>query len=195
VSSGRPVGEPVDDREGSADPQRDELLDVGDEVARLTETLVGWWTSVTAGSPASRETARPAAADHDGGEEEYARDDAADQPWQGHVGPHAHHESGTGESCRVCPLCRVLDIVRAARPDLLTQVATAAETVALLLREAAAGDSARGADDAPATGADLDGTASSEAPRRPRGTPIAVRDSDEAPGSPDEQQARGATWD
>jgi hypothetical protein len=195
VSPRGPVGGPVGDREGSADLQRDDLLDVGEEVARLTETLAGWWASVTAGSPASRETGRPAAADHDGGEEEGARDDAADPPWQGQDRAHAHHGSGTGESCRVCPLCRVLDIARAARPDLLTQVATAAETVALLLREAAAGDSARGTDDAPAPGgADLDGAASSDAPRQPRGTPIVVRDSGEASSAPDEQQEPGARW-
>jgi hypothetical protein len=194
VSTGRPVGEPVDDREGTADPPREDLLDVGEEVARLTETLAGWWTSVTAGSPASRESARPAAADQEDGEEDGARHDDAGRPWQSHDRAHAHHESGTGESCRVCPLCRVLDIVRAARPDVLTQMATAAETVALLLREAAAGDSARGPEDPPASeGTDSDAAAPSGTRRRPHGTPIVVRDMDEAP--PDEQQGRGTPWD
>jgi hypothetical protein len=191
VNPGRPVGEPVDDLQGTTGPQRDDVLDVGEEVARLTETLAGWWTSVTAGAPASRDSRQSAAADQDGGEKGGAPDDAADQPWRHHDGAHAHHDSGTGESCRVCPLCRVLDIARAARPDLLTQVATAAETVALLLREAAAGDSARGPQDSEVSeGTDLDGAAH----RRPRGTPIVVRDSVEAP-PPDEQQGRGTPWD
>lgn len=195
MSAGRPVGEPVDDREGTDGPPGDGLLDVGEEVARLTETLAGWWTSVTAGAPASRERTRPAAADHDDGEPGGARDDAAGEPWHHHDGAHAHHDSGTGESCRFCPLCRALDIARAAHPDLLTQVATAAETLALLLREAAAGGSARGPEDAPASGeADLDGSAPPGARRWPRGMPIVVRDLDEAPRPPDEEQGEATPW-
>ena len=193
MSSGRPVGEPVDDREGTAGPQRDDLLDVGEEVARLTETLAGWWTSVTAGAPAGQ-TERRAADGHDD-EDDGARDDAADAPGQHHGGAHAHGDSPTGESCRVCPLCRVLDIARAARPDLLTQAAAAAETVAVLLREAAAGDRARGAEDVPPAGpADSDEAEPSGSVSGTRGTPIVVRDSGEVSTASDEQQEPGAPW-
>jgi hypothetical protein len=49
---------------------------------------------------------------------------------------HAPHDAA---SCRICPLCRAMDVVRAVSPDVLERVATAAETVAVLLREAASG--------------------------------------------------------
>jgi hypothetical protein len=197
MSAGRDVGDAVDDREATGGPQPNDLLDVGEEVARLADTLAGWWTSVTAGAQASGESARPAAAGHaedrdaDGGVQDGAHDDAADGPGWNHDGARAHHGSATGGSCRVCPLCRVLDVVRAAGPDLLTQVATAAETVALLLREAAAGGTAPGPRDPPVSeGTDLDGAGR----RPPHGTPIVVRDVDEAP-PPGEQQGRGTPWD
>ncbi len=97
-----------------------------------------------------------------------------------HRGP---HEAPTG-SCRICPLCRALDLLRGVRPELLQQVATAAETVAVLLREAAAGDPrGRDADPPPAAdegradghdGHDSDDSDVTDAPHR--GTRILVTD-------------------
>jgi hypothetical protein len=188
VSTGRLFDDPVDDPEDSAGPQRDELLDIGEEAGRLAETLAGWWSSVTAASSAGPATTGPAADPHDDGP--HRRDDG---------GNHAHHEAPTGESCRVCPLCRALDIARGARPDLLTKVATAAETVALLLREAAAGDRPAGpADAAPGparTGTDETPPSGTRPPgTRPPGTPIVVRDMGEASTPSHDQQRRDTPW-
>jgi hypothetical protein len=184
VITSEPVGDPVDDRDGAAQPQRDGLLDVGEEVARLTEALAGWWASATAGSPASGGPVRQSADPHDDGSDRGA--DGAN---------HVHHEVPTGESCRVCPLCRALDIARTARPDLLTKVATAAETVALLLREAAAGEHAHGSSGYATGTAGTETEPGAEPHPAPstRGTPIVVRDLDEAPS--DEQPQRGTPWD
>jgi hypothetical protein len=48
-------------------------------------------------------------------------------------------------------VCRALDLARAVQPELLEKVASAAETVAFLLREAATAREARGPE-APAPG-------------------------------------------
>src|SRR5690606_26560404 len=79
-----------------------------------------------------------------------------------------------GASCRICPVCRAVDVVRTVRPELLLQVASAAETVAVLLREAAGG--------APEG---QDGGASSDHAQVPldRGTPIVVTDGEPPSGS------------
>ncbi|HET8614059.1 MAG TPA: hypothetical protein VFL94_00940 [Actinomycetales bacterium] len=97
-------------------------LDVGQEASRLAEALQGWWAQ-TSSTPSSDSgspfrTASPGADDHD------------------------------PATCRMCPLCRALDVVRGISPELLEQVASAAETVAVLLREAA-GDRQPGPSDAP----------------------------------------------
>lgn len=173
------TGHPVED---VADDPADDALDIGEEVGRLTEALAGWWTSVTAAPPAPRGVAGSASENHN---DDHHGGDGPDQHGHSHAAP-------AGESCRVCPLCRALDIARAARPDLLTQVAAAAETVALLLREAAAGPRPAEPDDAAdtsSTGLD-DGSTSGTRPWPP-GTPIVVRDADQA--TPD--QRRDAPWD
>ena len=153
------------DRPGDAD-----RVDVGEEVARLSEALAGWWTSVTAGSPA--ESGAPGGPGTGG--------DHPDGRAQHHE-RHEHHaqQGPVGNSCRVCPVCRAIDLARAARPDLLEKVALAAETVALLLREATGNRSDGPADGPPAAENDeTDETDETDPDLLRRGTPIVVTDGD-----------------
>jgi hypothetical protein len=143
----------------STEPDR---LDVGEEVARLTEALAGWWTSAT-----KEPSADPAPPDDRAPRDDTDHDDPG----------HRDDDAGRGGSCCVCPVCRVLDLVRDVRPDVLDQVAMAAETVALLIREA--------------TGSRRAEPARAE-PWRP-GTAITVTDADEA-DVPDEQQEGHGAW-
>jgi hypothetical protein len=145
--------------------------DVGEEVSRLTEALAGWWTSVTASSPPP-----PGPASSSPGADDIAADDE----------PHPRHE--TAGSCCVCPVCRVLDIARGARPDLLEKVASAAETVALLLREAAH-ERGGGSTDVPAPPQHAPAT---DPPLR--GTPIDVTDGDDPSVPVDDQQEGERAW-
>jgi hypothetical protein len=170
---------------GSADrgrPGNADRTDVAEEVARLTEALAGWWTSVTAGSPA--EPVPPVSRDSD------RNDPVGRGPAGGaHDGHQEHHERPTS-SCRVCPVCRALDLARGARPDLLEKLALAAEAVALLLREAT-GDRRAGPVDVPqaAEAEDTD-----EADPFRRGTPIVVTDGDVPSTAPPEQQEGRTAW-
>jgi hypothetical protein len=167
--------------------------DVADEVSRLTEALAGWWTSVTTGSPARPGPSASSAApdsmdphDTDPGGTDVERPPRADG--EGRPAPDGHtREERPSASCCVCPVCRALDIARGARPDLLEKVALAAETVALLLREAAHD---RGA--APADRPAPDEAARADPLRR--GTPIVVTDGDEPSTARDEQQEGHAAW-
>jgi hypothetical protein len=163
-------------------------LDVADEVSRLTEALAGWWTSVTAGSPARPAPSTSSDAPHvtDGTDAEREPSSAHDEGLPAPDG-HPRHERPSAGSCCVCPVCRALDVARGARPDLLEKVAMAAETVALLLREAAHG----GAGPAPADEPDESAPAT-DPPRR--GTPIVVTDGDEPSTARDEQQEGHGAW-
>jgi hypothetical protein len=151
-------------------------LDVGEEVTRLAEVLQGWWTSTsTAGPTAGSSTAGSSTAGSSTAEAsspEPPTDEASEQS-----GP-AQHTGPAATSCRVCPLCRAMDVLRGVRPELLQQVAAAAETVAVLLREAAGGvRDTHAAEHPPSPG---DDTAASPPPDlfRP-GTPIVVTEGTE----------------
>jgi hypothetical protein len=165
-------------------------LDVADEVSRLTEALAGWWTSVTTGSPARPGPSTSSDAPHvtdtitDGTDAEREPSSAHSEGLPAPDGPPRHERPSAG-SCCVCPVCRALDIARGARPDLLEKVAMAAETVALLLREATHGGAA------PAD--EPDGSAPTMDPPR-RGTPIVVTDGDEPSTARDEQQEGHGAW-
>ena len=167
-------------------------LDVADEVSRLTEALAGWWTAITAGSPArpdpSTSSDAPQVTDTVTDGSDPAREPS---PADGEGLPapdgHPRHERPSAGSCCVCPVCRALDIARGARPDLLEKVATAAETVALLLREATHGGAA------PASADEPDVSAPTTDPPR-KGTPIVVTDGDEPWTSRDEQQEGHEAW-
>jgi hypothetical protein len=139
-------------------------LDVGEEVTRLAEVLQGWWTSTTAGGPTRGESSTG-----ESGTAEPTTDEAGEQS-----GP-APHTGPAGTSCRVCPLCRAMDLARAVRPELLQQVAAAAETVAVLLREAAGGVRDAPAAEHPPSPDDDTAAPPAPDPFRP-GTPIVVTD-------------------
>jgi hypothetical protein len=204
VVSGRRAGDP--------------LPDLADEVARLSEALQGWWTSVSAGgsvphpSVPSRDDQgglhddrthhhdddderdrhdherdpdhdRHGTRQHDHGTRQHdhdKREHGHDQREHGHDqrehhgDEHARPGNDQGASCRICPVCRAVDVVRTVRPELLLQVASAAETVAVLLREVAGGRPES-----------QDGGASSDDAQVPldRGTPIVVTDGEPPSGS------------
>jgi hypothetical protein len=152
----------ADDRDRAAEGGR---IDVGEEVTRLTEALTGWWTSLADGPQGPRAAAGP----------EGARPDGT-----------AAGDAHGGARCRACPLCRAIDLARAVRPDLLETVALAAETVALLLREATAGGRPAEPRDVWAEAVDTDPLGA--------GTPIAVTDADEASTSRGEQEEGRRSW-
>lgn len=172
-------------RDGGQDERQ---VDVAEEVSRFADAVQAWWAS--AHVPDHHQQADQ----HDDHEREPDQVEQAEQSER--VEPGAEHSS----SCRICPLCRALDLVRAVRPEVLQQVATAAETVAVLLREAA-GDRDRQATDEPpppaedvgASGATGRGDCDDDLPDPfTPGTPIAVTDRDE-PVSQDHQDEGGRT--
>lgn len=106
-------------------------------------------------------------------------------------------DGATGEnSCRGCPLCRAADLVRGIQPELLDHLAVAAETVAVLLRDAAEGRRQAGSgDDGVATddtGASDDQAPDEQAEPFRRGTRIVVDDGDGSHASGEHQGGRSA---
>ena len=120
--------------EGQSEP-----LGVAEEVSRLADAVQAWWASAHVPDPEPREARRAAGASHAGD---------AGQPEPDEQREHEHSCDERVSSCQICPVCRALDLLRAVRPEVLQQVANAAETVAILLREAA-GDRERHAADQP----------------------------------------------
>lgn len=160
--------------------------DVAEEVSRLAAAVHAWWTSARAddsdpqpagGGPRGQQQH----ADDEHGDDQHADDEHGDQ-----------HAS----SCNFCPLCRAFDVVRTLRPELLQQVATAAETVAVLLREAAGGDPDGQSADRPPPPADVDhdGDVSPRERSWRRGTPIVVTDGDDGDNGDDEDEGGRTAW-
>lgn len=170
--------------------ERDERpVDVAEEVSRLAEAVQAWWSSAHVPSHPPQDHHQQA--DHQQPDHQQAHH---------HAGPHREPEQGGPaeprdehlSSCRICPLCRALDLVRAVRPEVLQQVATAAETVAVLLREAA-GDRDRNCADRPPAPDVGEGSATTTGDRHDdlpapffQGTSIVVTDGGD-PASGDDQ--------
>ncbi|MGN6299709.1 MAG: hypothetical protein ACTHN8_01285, partial [Angustibacter sp.] len=88
---------------------REPLGSAAEEAARLAETVHAWWTG--------RST--------------------ADAPHPPEAAPAAEGEPSSSGACRYCPLCRGVAAVHALRPEVLTHLVAAAESVAAALRELA----------------------------------------------------------
>jgi hypothetical protein len=167
-------------------------VDVADEVSRFADVVQAWWAS--AHVPDHHEQADRRQGDRE--ESHHTAPPDAPDPLED-VEPRAEHTS----SCRICPLCRALDLVRAVRPEVLEQVATAAETVAVLLREAAGDRDRRTADEPPSPTEDAGAGSSTTGGDRDddlpdpffRGTRIVVTDADE-PVSQDHDEGGRTAW-
>jgi hypothetical protein len=185
-----------------AGAQDERPVDVTEEVSRLVDAVQAWWTS--AHDPS-----------HGGDPDETAHqqrvhDEPVDQgpgyPGDDHVHDSAdrtsadHTSADHTSSCRICPLCRALDLVRAVRPEVLQQVAAAAETVAVLLREAAGDRDRQAADQPPPPPDDVEdatshrGTEGDLLDPFSHGTPIAVTDGREPSGHDHDDEGGRAAW-
>ncbi len=101
------------------------------EAARLLESLGGWFAApgrAVPGEAASGATPPRGAAPG-----------RAAPPADGPAGPAPAGPAPAGaahdvSSCRACPVCRGIDAVRSVHPELVEQLATAAESLAAALR-------------------------------------------------------------
>jgi hypothetical protein len=111
---------------------------VAEEAARLLDALGGWaersgYAGASGASAASAESAAPGA----------SRDDDAapsrDEAHAGHHCPECGSQTGVGRAvtCRVCPLCQGIAVLRSVRPETVDRLADLASAVAATLRDVA----------------------------------------------------------
>jgi hypothetical protein len=194
-----------------AEPQKTAAAGtVADETARLVEALGVWARSVSpsSGTTASAESAastapnpdappptqqaRPEASADDTRDDTATRDGAAPQREPRSEAPygvgrcaHCGARTGVGEavSCRVCPICQGIALLRTVRPETVDRLADLAGAVAATLREVAvhvrtgAHEAGAPADswDGPATGRARTGPTGTGGSGAPRG-PVTVQD-------------------
>ena len=95
---------------------------VGEEAARLLEAVQDW-VRQTAGSGDSDGTGATGGTAGSSGPGQ-----AADPPWLGRI-------SSDALECQLCPLCRLIAVVRNTRPEVVEHLADATASLAAAIRE------------------------------------------------------------